>query len=126
MSIILFIFSFIFGFFGGLAGNTATGVQNSAYDAEAKADINVVSLQLELYYNETSTYPTEAAFDSQGPALFPDINLEALSDPQGFNFNATGSSYDYAPTQCSETSCQKYTVTAQLTDGTTYTKESLN
>lgn len=125
MTIVLTMMVFLFGMLGGVLTSFG-GAQSQARDVTAKTDINQVYQKLEEYYNENGHYPTENQFDTQGPALFPSIDAEALADDEGYNFNADGSSYDYAPSECSDASCNKYKITAELSDGTTYSKDSLN
>ena len=116
--------------------------QSKGRDTVRKSDINSMYQKLEEYYNENGSYPN-VGFSA---ALFPGIDSGAFTDPDD-NFiviSVTGSQdappapytvsdkpegaqYTYAAYQCTESSCQRYTIYAWLENGTTlYSKQSLN
>ncbi|MDB5182747.1 MAG: hypothetical protein JWO47_531 [Candidatus Saccharibacteria bacterium] len=124
---------------GGLGfGPTAfTDIQSSAKDVERKADINALHGQLEAYWAQKGYYPSlkdmnSAAFIS---ANFKGLDQEALTDPDGsgttFTVAPQKNAYTYTvqPSGCdnaTKTQCVSYVLSAMNTDGTLYSKQSLN
>lgn len=114
---------------------TSTGtVQNKAKDTERQTDIKALHGQVEAYYAQYGFYPSLANLNS---ASWRSTNLrgldsEALKDPDGtattLATSATAKQYGYAPAGCSNngSECQSYTLSAQLSSGALYTKQSLN
>ena len=106
-------------------------VQSKAKDTERKTDINVLMSYVENFYASNGYYPTLGnlnnaswratnmkGLDSQA-MVDPDSNL-----PPGLTSVASSVQYGYATTGCVNDQCTGYTLTAKLSDGTIYTKQS--
>lgn len=112
------------------------GVQSSAKDTERKTDINALYGQLEAYYADSGKYPTLANLNTPSwlAANMKGLDIAALQDPEGTSSKLLGApaakaySYQALPAGCDnvKTACSDYTLTATLSDGTTYVKQSLN
>lgn len=108
------------------------GRQSNVRGAEQRADIQALHTQLEAYYAENGKYPslTELNSASWRATNMEGLDSEALSAPgqsgaSSLVLVANDSSYGYSPRDCNG-GCQAYTLAAKLTDGTLYSKESLN
>ncbi|HET6924227.1 MAG TPA: hypothetical protein VFH39_00150, partial [Candidatus Saccharimonadales bacterium] len=108
-------------------------------DAERQTDIRALETQLEAFYAQNGYYPD--LNDLNNPQWvstnLTGIDKEVLKDPQGSGYTLAAKPaahvYAYQPTStaggvCSEAKqdCQKYTLTATLSNGSSYTKASLN
>lgn len=109
----------------------------SPLDAERIDDINAIHTQVEAYYNQTGSYPTlsELTDSSFRNTNLKGINEAILTDPAGteiISSSATASRYGYAApktTSCPSgrvSVCNVYVLTAILSNGQSYTKQSLN
>lgn len=123
------ILLFVFG--------ATTGVQENARDTERETDIKSLYSQVESYFVENNRYPTLANLND---SAWRDSNLrglsaEALIDPSGADATLTNTptlnAYAYEPTGANgepcdniTTNCTKYTLTATLSDGSVYEKQS--
>jgi hypothetical protein len=125
--------------------NTSLPERNSStaaigtLDTERQTDIRALHGQIEAYYAQNGRYPT---LNDMNSMTFRDQNLiglddEALKDPKGtaailaakpakniYSYDVTGSGNK----ACNNTNvdCAKYTLTATLDNGSTYTKSNLN
>ncbi len=118
---------------------TVTAETSQKNDSERKTDINATHGQVEAYFAQTGKYPT---LNNLNDKAFRSANLKglddsALKDPEGLESVLVAvpavKSYSYAVTtltgaKCdnSVTDCVKYTLTATLSDATTYQKQQLN
>ena len=117
------------------SSNTAASPQ--AADTERKADINALVTQLEVYWTENGYYPTLASMNDPTwrAANLKGLEDAVLKDPSGSNTTlapvpAKGV-YSYAtiPATCdngTHGNCNTYTLSATLSNGSLYTKQSLN
>ncbi len=126
MSILLAFFAFIFGLFPSLLLSNYSGAQSKASDTVRKNDINSIYQKLEEHYNEYGEYPTPAELSTNYEEKLPGLDKEALFDENGIKINDSGSEYTYSPEGCTAIGCLKYELSAELDDGTDYTKISLN
>lgn len=117
---------------GFLMFNSLSDVRGRGYDTERRSDVNLLSQQLEFYYDlgETSTYPTLANLQDENwvKENLKGLEAEALTDPAGVKIGEEGSDYTYEPTNCGDTGCASFTLSADL-DKTTpdpYVKKSVN
>lgn len=111
----------------------------SAKDTERETDIKYLHGQVEASYAEEGVYPTLGDINSSAwrKTNMSGLMDEALKDPDGYgNYLASSPAKNmYSYTVSGESSaycdndtidCTKYTLTATLSDGSTYTKEALN
>ena len=127
--------------FGAGAGATPVfGVGLRADDSRRQADLQSLQTQTEAYFSQNSAYPSLAQFNDAGwrKVNMPSIDPTALKDPSGTSSTLAGTpgakQYAYQAKSVSggscdglsSTTCQAYTLTATLSDGTTYTKVSLD
>lgn len=104
-------------------------IQSKSDDATLKTNINSISSQLEGYFASEATYPTFAQLNDSKWREDNEIRLSdtALTGPNGEKLGA-GYTYTPGPAGCDgdSISCEAYTLSVKLSDGTTYTKTSLN
>lgn len=109
-------------------------IQSRAKDTERQTDIKALHGQLEAYYAQYGIYPVignvnSASWRSQN---MRGLDEEALKDPDGTQTTlaetVTSTQYGYATSGCSrvDNGCTGYTLSARLSDGTTYQKQNLN
>jgi hypothetical protein len=75
----------------------------------------------EVFYPTNGYYPQTISTDnlkSVDPALF--------TDPSGIKIGDYGSAYSYMPTNCADSKCKSYSLTAKLDNESDYTKTSRN
>jgi type II secretion system protein G len=135
----LLIVIVVIGILAALVVTTFTGIQAKARDTERQTDIKAIHGQLEAYYAQNGAYPALADVNDATwrSTNMKGLDAEALKDPKGTaqTLAATTSttSYGYAPTQTDNSACTtaaanctKYTLTATLEGGGTYSKTNLN
>lgn len=128
----LLIVIVVIGILAALVLNSFQGVQARARDTERRTDINAVTTQLEVYYNDNGGYPAIADLTDTAwvQANLQGLDLEALNDPRGFALNAAGGSYTYTPAAvgCATGACVSFSMSADLERSTPdpYVKNSLN
>lgn len=115
------------------ASDTPPAGTSSIEDTERKTDINALHGQLEAYDAQNGFYPTLDNVNSSPwrAANMQGLDAQALKDPKGtattIGKTATTIQYGYTTTGCTSTGeCTGYTLTATLSNGTSYTKQSLN
>lgn len=119
--------------------STNTLATNKTYDTERKTDLNNIHAQLETYYVQKGKYPTLANLnDATWRATnMTGLSETALKDPEGYSTRMLNSPYKgyygYKVTTSDDLTCDnatkdctKYTLSALLSDGTKYSKTSLN
>ncbi len=130
----LLIVIVIIGILATLVIVTFTGTQKKARDSQRQTDINAVNSHLATYYAEEGHYPLYSELSSSTwiASNMKGLDAEALKDPKGGTIQAGASDsthYGYEVT-CSTAddaaTCDSYTLTASLEDGTTFTKKSNN
>ncbi|HET6924538.1 MAG TPA: hypothetical protein VFH39_01760, partial [Candidatus Saccharimonadales bacterium] len=114
----------------GAASDTPVGLK--AADTERETDIRSLQANLEAYYAENGAYPT---LDLLNDASWQQTNLKGL-DPSALvppdsaaktlAAAATKTQYGYAAADCKAQDCQAYTLTALLSNGSTFSVKSLN
>lgn len=135
----LLIVIVVIGILAALVLNSFTGVQARARDTERRTDINAISTQLEVYYNDNGGYPTLAQLQDDAAGGFIETNLkgmdkEAIKDPKGVKIGVAGSTYTYTPLPAActgatgATPCTSFTLNGDLEKSTPdpYVKKSLN
>lgn len=138
----LLIVIVVIGILAALVITTFSGIQKKARDSERQTDINAVHGQVEAYYAQNGKYPTLTDLQTASfiTANLKGLDLSAAKDPKlGATTpfpvaTATASNYGYNPTKddnsaCDNTTgneCTKYTLVANLENGGTYQKTSLN
>ncbi|HSX30543.1 MAG TPA: hypothetical protein VLE99_01370 [Candidatus Saccharimonadales bacterium] len=124
-----------FGLGGSVDSSTTLlgGEQAKAKDSEREADINSLDAHIEAYFASNGFYPTLAQMNDASwlATNMKGLDPEALKDPDGtksqLGSTPTATQYAYVPAGCSGADgCQSFTVSALLSDGTTYEKSSLN
>lgn len=123
-----------FGFEPPQTSPPSGNVQLKAKDAERQSDIRALQSQLEVYYAENGFYPslTNVNSTSWRASNMRGLDKEALKDPDGtattLATTATAKQYGYKPTGCAAggNECQAFSLTAILSTGTPFTKNSLN
>ena len=114
--------------------NTYSGVQQKAKDTERQTDINAIQSQLEVYFTDNGYYPTasELSNPTWRKANLQGEDEQAFKDPDGSGYTLASAptkniyAYQTTPAACAPTQCQHYTLTATLSTGATYVKQSLN
>ncbi len=116
---------------------SSSSAQSELKDNERKADIGALSTQAEVYYANSSYYPTLDNFNDPawrsknmgelygGALQDPDGSAQTLASVPGPNVY----SYQALPAGCDNTfahRCQDYILTATLGTGATYVKQGLN
>jgi hypothetical protein len=112
---------------------------DKAKDTERQTDIKAMHGQIEAYYAQNGFYPTLANLND---ANWRSTNLkglddEALKDPEGtakvLAATPAAKIYSYQVSRAGggtcdnkKNECAQYTLTATLSDGTTFTKQNLN
>jgi type II secretion system protein G len=135
----LLIVIVVIGILAALVVTTFTGIQQRARNTERETDIKAVHGQLEAYYAQNGSYPFR---DDVNTAAWRATNMkgldaEALKDPKGsaqtLSAAASNTSYGYTPLSSTDGACTtaagdctKYTLTANLEGGGTFSKSSLN
>lgn len=144
----LIVILVIIGILASLIVFSYSGVKSRDRDALRQADIDTLQSHLEVFYAETSRYPTLAQINNTEwrAKNIADLNQESLKDPswsQDGDCNADGQAiliaspavdcYAYNPTSADgdvcdnkETPCAHYTLTATLESDEEYIKTSLN
>jgi len=121
------------------SSSNSSSISSRADDTERQTDIKSLHAQIEAYYAQNGEYPH---FNDLNSPTWRATNLkgldkEALRDPASTSYNLvfspTKNYYSYegksaTGTQClgSTTVCTTYVLTAMLSTGSTYTKQSLN
>lgn len=110
----------------------------STHDIDQKTDdtvdqtnIRALQVQLEVYFSNTGYYPTQANFYSADwrSQNMKDMDQTAATASNGKALGQTGGyTYVPAPADCDNvaTQCTTYSLSAKLSDGSSFTKESLN
>ncbi|MDX1765969.1 MAG: hypothetical protein R3313_03385 [Candidatus Saccharimonadales bacterium] len=96
---------------------------DAAKDAEIRTDINSLTVQLEIFYADNGYYPQSA--DGINVTNMPGLDPDALVTPDGVMLGSEGG-YQYTSADCGVSQCSTFTLTAILSDGTEYSKQSLN
>jgi hypothetical protein len=120
---------------GSLFSDGAASAGTNAKDTERKTDVNALQGQIEAYYAQNGSYPSYAQLNDGNwrQTNLYGLDEQAVADPDGtahFASAPAASVYAYQPTPggCDnvKTQCTGYTLTATLSDGTTYAKKDLN
>lgn len=138
----LLIVIVVIGILAGLVVTTFSGIQKKARDKERQTDINALHGQVEAYYAQNGKYPMLADVNSSTwrSDNMKGLDGDALKDPNGGAIDTlattvSSTQYRYDPTKEDNTACDntvpgdecvKYTLEADLEEGTTYEKTSLN
>lgn len=97
-------------------------VEVFADDNTKKTAINAIYYSLEeVFYPENKFYPQTIDVD-----ILRAVDPDAFSDPYGLTINTSGSSYTYKATDCENSMCKGYTLTATLEKENDYTKKNRN
>jgi type II secretory pathway pseudopilin PulG len=119
------------------------GQQAKARDSERQADINALHSHIEAYFAQNGYYPTLTELNDRAfrTTNMKGLDPDALQDPEGKDAvlvaKPLAKTYAYAATAKDGTECVKevvssskdcfhYTLTATLSDGSTYIKKDLN
>lgn len=111
------------------------GTQTNPQDSERTTDINGIYAQLEVFFAGNGYYPSLANMNNSSfiKTNFAGLDKESLKDPAGTSSllvsgTATKTQYGYKPTECTNngTECSKYQLSAMLSTGQLFTKDSLN
>ncbi|HET8884050.1 MAG TPA: type II secretion system protein [Candidatus Saccharimonadales bacterium] len=79
-------------------------------DDQRKTAINAIYYTLEeVHFAEHGSYPSQITSKTL-PALDPAL----LTDPNGITIGETGADYHYEGSNCDNTTCQSYTLRAEL------------
>lgn len=135
----LLIVIVVIGILAALVITTYTGIQAKARNSNRETDLNSLQTQLEAYFAESGHYPSRAEVNDAAwrATNMKSLDAGALQDPQGSAQTLVDSpaakSYAYAVTNSggtacedADTTCAKYTLTATLEGGGTYTKSNLD
>jgi prepilin-type N-terminal cleavage/methylation domain-containing protein len=133
----LLIVIVVIGILATLVIVTFTGIQQKARNTKRQTDINAVNSHVEAFYAQNGYYPTLAHLNDATwrSTNMKGLDTEALKDPKGSSAtlaaSASNTQYGYNVTtdtngDCSsdETTCTKFTLTANLEGGGTYSKQS--
>lgn len=122
-----------------LGGSLNSGTQDKAKDSKRQVDIQSLQTQIEAFFSQNGYYPSLADINNASwrQHNMSSLDVSALEDPDGSSTTLTNQPaakvYAYQPTNSSGSSCEsddkqcaKYTLTATLSDGTTYKKNNLD
>ena len=101
---------------GNPAADFVSGNQAQSQDAQIKSNVNAVYSHLEVYFAENAIYPTSSQLNDQS---------WQASNMSGFNADFL-SGVEYNPSDCNDNGCLKYTLSAKLSDGSTFEKTGSN
>lgn len=107
------IFTVIGLLMAALMFSTFSNVQMRARDSERQTDINAIAAQADAYYANNGTYPQNLEKIKAAAGSNPDIFV----GPNGETY-----AYEPQPAGCTD-NCSSYRLSAELENGTTYTKE---
>ena len=124
-------------------GSLLTSYSNAgvgANDTRRQADIRSIQTQAEVFFAQNGYYPSLAQFNSAvwRKTNMSSLDIAALKDPEGsasvLALASAAHSYAYQAKAANgascdglgSTTCASYTLTATLSDGTVYTKTSLD
>jgi hypothetical protein len=118
----------------GLDNISTSGAPETAKDSKRKSDINVLRANIEAFYSDKGYYPTLANLNDANwrKVNMKSLDASALKDPEGTQAKLAATpqvkaySYQPAPVNCSADNCSSYTLTATLSTGSKYQKDSLN
>lgn len=99
------------------------GSQASAQDTDMENNVRMLQMYLETYYNDKGYYPTLAEANK---AKWIDTRLAADPKETGYSYVPKSTSGGACSNANTATDCQTYQLSALLTDGTTFTRESIN
>lgn len=101
-----------------------------ADDYEARIDLDSIAKHLEVYYADNGFYPSEDQLksDTWRKSNLKGLDEDAVRSPSGEVF---GDAYQYTaqPRNCAgiaTTPCKSFVLSYKLSDGSTYSKKSLN
>jgi hypothetical protein len=103
--------------YGAAAPAFIAGVDSKSGDAAVKSDILSIYSNLEVYFAQNAFYPLEQELNSQN---WRSDNMPSISEEVFSN------SYDYSPSGCNAEGCQSFTLSAKLSDGSTFAKFGSN
>ena len=122
-----------------LSGDLLSGQQSTATDSKRQTDIQALQTQLEANFQENGNYPSLGQLNDANwrKANMSTLDDNALTDPEGTSKTLVAAPaakvYAYQVTndqgascEAQPTSCSKYTLTATLSTGKTYTKNNLD
>jgi|GEM_PF-3596157 len=126
--------------FGGASGDSTINFnarQSSENDTRRQTAINAIHAQAEAYWAQVGYYPTLQNLNTPNFTNGSSVLLDTtgFQDPDGTNTTIVSKpqkgaySYEVKPAGCNNigsNQCISYVLTATLSDGTTYTKASLN
>jgi prepilin-type N-terminal cleavage/methylation domain-containing protein len=135
----LLIVIVVIGILAALVVTTFSGIQRKARNTERETDVKAIHGQLEAYFASNNAYPALAELNDatwRGTNM-KSLDAEALKDPKGTTqavaASASATQYGYTVTNDSNAACTtaagdctKYTLTANLEGGGTFTKNNLN
>ncbi|HYF96413.1 MAG TPA: hypothetical protein VD947_00040 [Patescibacteria group bacterium] len=118
--------------FGIDPSGISSGINMQSTDAARKSDINAIYSQLEVNFAINGFYPSlsELNDSSWRSANMSSLDEEALKAPGSksaiLGSSPSASQYGYNPTGCNSSGCAHFTLSAQLSDGNQFTKNSSN
>ena len=97
-------------------------LEKVASDNTKKTAINSMYYGLEeVFYPANNYYPQTINSDN-----LKSVDPNLFTDPDGVALGTTGSAYTYTPTDCTDSKCKGYTLTATLSNEDDYTKTNKN
>ncbi len=121
----------------GISGGST---QSRAQDSKRRADVGVIQTQVEAFFSENGYYPSLTDLNSPSwlKTNMKSLDVTALVDPSapaGSKLVSVPAAHAYAyqvtnekglSCEADDTACVIYTLTATMSDGTTYKKENLD
>lgn len=109
-------------------------LSSTSEDTERETDIKALHGQIEAYYAQNGYYPTITQLNNPDfrKTNMPGLDDGAFQSPNGSTtqlsekINSNSYSYAAAPKGCGNKSCQSYKLSTVLSNGETYSRESLN
>lgn len=93
-------------------------VETAARDELRRTSINAMYYSLEeVYFKEHKSYPRTV-----NEKILPSVDPSLFKDPSGVLIGEGNSDFRYEPSNCSEESCQKYTLRSRLENEDDYIK----
>jgi len=89
-------------------------------DSQRKTAINAMYYNLEeAYYAKNGYYP-----DTINESILPAMDPALFTDPDGTKINDTSAEYHYDASNCQDSKCKSYKLTADMEKEATYVKTS--
>lgn len=99
-----------------------SAIETASRDSSRKTSINAMYYALEeVYFAKNSSYPRTISNEN-----LPSVDPELFKDPQGAKIGDGESNFHYEAIDCTDSTCNAYTLRTVLENEDDYIKESRN